>query len=209
MGVNSSAKRCAFPECRRKVKDLNLCMTHWFQYLNDPTGVLQPHRLDLLGNTWYARAASGSEPTAAKKNRELRAKRTHAKRLPAGNRKDLPCSFEGCDHQQSAKGLCGGHYLQQHEGKELRPLRRRSPRIPRDGNCLYTGCGRIVAARGYCQPHYAQLLAGEELTALNDMAPFIPECAYPGCTKPGRSQYCPGHQAQQRRHGQMSPLRKT
>lgn len=33
------------------------------------------------------------------------------------------CSFDGCDNPHKARGLCDGHYIQQHKGQELRPLR--------------------------------------------------------------------------------------
>ena len=32
------------------------------------------------------------------------------------------CSFEGCDRPLDCKNLCGGHYKQLCEGKELKPL---------------------------------------------------------------------------------------
>ena len=33
------------------------------------------------------------------------------------------CTFDGCNNPRKARGLCGGHYKQQREGQELRPLR--------------------------------------------------------------------------------------
>lgn len=33
------------------------------------------------------------------------------------------CSFDGCGKPHYGKGLCQGHYTQQHKGQELRPLR--------------------------------------------------------------------------------------
>ncbi len=37
---------------------------------------------------------------------------------------DLICLFSGCTNKAHCKGLCHGHYDQQRQGKELRPLRR-------------------------------------------------------------------------------------
>lgn len=33
------------------------------------------------------------------------------------------CNFPDCGREQKSKGYCSSHYRQQHEGKELRPLR--------------------------------------------------------------------------------------
>ena len=36
---------------------------------------------------------------------------------------DRSCTFDGCERQHLAKGLCATHYQQRRQGRELRPLR--------------------------------------------------------------------------------------
>lgn len=38
----------------------------------------------------------------------------------------MDCSFEGCEKKKIAKGLCQGHYTQQKNGRQLKPLHPRS-----------------------------------------------------------------------------------
>jgi hypothetical protein len=78
------------------------------------------------------------------------------------------CSFEGCDHEAIAKGLCWAHYAQQRRGQELRPL---SPyRGPRGGRrrtqgetCSFEGCNREPNGKGLCAAHRAQKAQGRKL----------------------------------------------
>ncbi len=59
------------------------------------------------------------------------------------------CSFEGCTKDVLAKGLCTGHYQQQHYGKPLSPLGVRAPQT-----CSVAGCEKPYLARGWCSLHY-------------------------------------------------------
>lgn len=71
-----------------------------------------------------------------------------------------PCPGPECVNLVRAKELCWGHWRQQHEGKELVPLR-----VRRDG-CDFPGCDKPHMAKGHCGGHHQQILAGKELTPL-------------------------------------------
>lgn len=73
------------------------------------------------------------------------------------------CSFDGCDKKIKAKGLCTGHWRQQHEGQELKPI---GPK-----QCKFPDCERKYYSTGYCQGHYAQYQRGDEVRAIRRMAP--------------------------------------
>lgn len=60
------------------------------------------------------------------------------------------CSFPGCEADARAKGLCSGHYRQQHLGKPMTPI----DRLPRPAGCQVVGCGRKVHGEGLCNMHY-------------------------------------------------------
>lgn len=69
----------------------------------------------------------------------------------------MNCEFEGCDKPKrpGGKRWCHGHAKQESEGREMRPLRVRSPKgtkLP----CSVTGCDRPVRSRGWCEPHYTR-----------------------------------------------------
>lgn len=36
----------------------------------------------------------------------------------------MDCSFDGCDNDRHAQGLCGAHYMQRRRGEDLRPLKK-------------------------------------------------------------------------------------
>lgn len=51
------------------------------------------------------------------------------------------CSYQGCDRQRFALGLCTGHYQQQHSGRELAPLRKVRSGLHKDETGrVCTGC---------------------------------------------------------------------
>jgi hypothetical protein len=76
----------------------------------------------------------------------------------------MVCSFEPCEHEARARGLCTGHYRQQSRGQSLRPLLegRRGARGPRTqgSTCSFEGCGRKPNGRGLCAAHRAQRKQG-------------------------------------------------
>lgn len=54
--------------------------------------------------------------------RECRRANAAAYRERAHMRTPEPCSFDGCLNAERSKGLCSGHWKQQHAGKPLAPL---------------------------------------------------------------------------------------
>lgn len=67
------------------------------------------------------------------------------------------CYFEECQKPVQSKGLCAGHYRQQWEGEELKPLRRYKY------GCTFSGCLAPHCSEGLCDAHYHQKLRGVEL----------------------------------------------
>ena len=59
---------------------------------------------------------------------------------------DGNCTFEGCRNKAHAKELCQAHWRQQHDGKELKPLRqhKRFAR-PAPGLKICTRCERVLS----------------------------------------------------------------
>jgi hypothetical protein len=74
----------------------------------------------------------------------------------------MKCPFPACGKRVMSKGLCSGHYHQQHKGQPLRPL---TPQEP-PGPCTFPGCGRPRFARRVCVGHYRQVAAGQEMKPL-------------------------------------------
>lgn len=74
------------------------------------------------------------------------------------------CTYELCDRDALAKGLCAGHYSQSRKGWQLRPLRRRKSISP----CSVPGCVHDTSkgSHGYCGAHWLQKKAGHELKPL-------------------------------------------
>jgi hypothetical protein len=72
------------------------------------------------------------------------------------------CTGPECELPVLAKGFCGGHYRQQHDGEKLRPLR-----FSMDGLiCEGPGCDWPAKCKGFCMSHYRQLFDGRELTVV-------------------------------------------
>ena len=106
------------------------------------------------------------------------------------------CEFPGCEKKKLAKGLCSAHWLQQHEGRTLRPLR-----VGIVG-CKEEGCGSKHHAHGYCGRHYAFLK--------NHLGFVLGTCAFKGCDRPIANQkrgLCNGHSQQWAKGKQLVPLR--
>jgi hypothetical protein len=76
-----------------------------------------------------------------------------------------PCTFEGCDKERCARGLCVGHYRQQYRGTPLRPLYAPRGRGSRGAapTCSFEGCGRPNNGKGLCAAHRAQKARGRRL----------------------------------------------
>lgn len=61
---------------------------------------------------------------------------------------DGDCWFEGCTVQAKSKGLCGGHYQQQHRGYPLTPIhknRRFRGRVATESEAECTRCRRLLS----------------------------------------------------------------
>ena len=96
-------------------------------------------------------------------------KKLHAtKRHRGATHKKIPgvlCKYEGCERDQRSRGLCNGHYTQQHKGEVLRPLRALRG-ITGVVLCKYEGCDRYTRTRGLCVGHYSQLRGRKGLRPL-------------------------------------------
>jgi HNH endonuclease len=72
------------------------------------------------------------------------------------------CDFDGCDDPIKAKGLCGGHWQQDHRGQPLKPKRKR------DGSGWISQAGyRIIKTRGVAEYEHRLVmksLIGRKLT---------------------------------------------
>ncbi len=107
------------------------------------------------------------------------------------------CSFPGCQKPLRAKGLCATHWLQQHEGKPLRPIR-----IPKVG-CKIEGCSGKHHSRGYCGKHGA--LVKSRFGATGE------RCRVKGCDRPvsyQQKRLCHGHYQQWFKGKPLTPLRR-
>lgn len=75
------------------------------------------------------------------------------------------CTFEGCEARLQAKGLCSGHWYQQHNGLPLKPIDRRAKQ---DKVCTFGGCKNLISGKGLCTGHLKQVVRGVALTTLID-----------------------------------------
>jgi hypothetical protein len=75
------------------------------------------------------------------------------------------CPMEGCTNQQVAKGLCMGHYGQQHRGEPLRPLRKPDSR-PTMGVQMKPEARRELNAKAKAEGIAPSRLAGDLLAGL-------------------------------------------
>lgn len=114
------------------------------------------------------------------------------------------CSFDLCDREVKAAGLCGGHYAQMRKGNELRPLRPRNQTPP--GGCQFERCDRPHHAQGYCQPHYKQFREGAEVRPLFQSRGG---CQVEGCENPHEARgYCRSHYEQVRQGREVGEVRR-
>lgn len=120
------------------------------------------------------------------------------------------CSFEGCGRKLQAKGLCSGHYRQQYDGEELRPLRAMVAR-GETVRCTFGGCTGPKKSRGLCAGHDLQRRQGRELQPLKPRLRNgqVVECQFSGCDRNASgSGYCHGHQTQLSRGEPLVEIRK-
>lgn len=78
------------------------------------------------------------------------------------------CNFALCDRPVQAKGLCRGHYGQQHNGRPLTPIK---PVNRNKGKtCWFETCNREATTKGLCGNHYQQQRGGYELKDLREVS---------------------------------------
>ncbi len=66
----------------------------------------------------------------------------------------IDCAFEGCVNWARKKGLCDTHYVQQHRGLPLTPIRQTADN---SGPCSEQGCEKPAKAGGLCGAHYERV----------------------------------------------------
>lgn len=69
------------------------------------------------------------------------------------------CHFEGCGKPHNTQGLCIGHSCQKKKGKQLTPLRQRSPNGKRP-QCKAQSCPDLADCKGLCTTHYWRKRSG-------------------------------------------------
>ena len=82
-------------------------------------------------------------------------------------RKHLPCSYDGCQNRQHARGYCDTHDRQQKRTGQMWP----TGTYIRNRSCTFDGCTRPHHGRGYCDGHFQQLRRGAPLAPLRRHAP--------------------------------------
>ena len=114
---------CQYPQCTSEVLTQGMCKYH------------------------YQHFHYRSSPRGISKSRRNR-KLTNLD----GTRKEMICTFEGCDAKEFNPGFCAGHYYQKLAGKTLTPIKEKRP-------CSIPGCEREYGARytktGLCTSHAA------------------------------------------------------
>lgn len=110
------------------------------------------------------------------------------------------CSFDGCNRDIKAKGLCAGHYQQAKAGKPLLPLRAFARRgFFQNYTCKLAYCEREATTKGLCNGHYQQQKAGLPLSPLQ---PVQQECGVDLCSNRHEAQgYCKLHYDKWRTYG--------
>jgi hypothetical protein len=62
------------------------------------------------------------------------------------------CSFDGCEKPRKAKGLCSGHWRQQHRGADLSQLANRNTVV--DGLKFCAGCEQTLPVERFGKKHH-------------------------------------------------------
>jgi hypothetical protein len=89
------------------------------------------------------------------------ARRTRIGRL-CDSCRTASCRFPDCPKPEKSRGLCAGHYMQQHVGNELQPLKHSNA----GQSCWFNGCEKPARSRGLCTGHSIQASKGRELVPL-------------------------------------------
>ncbi len=116
------------------------------------------------------------------------------------------CEFEGCNKVHIAKGLCGGHYQQQKNGKQLTPLGATPKSRKYDTICSFPECDKEHRSRGLCAGHYQQFKDGKELTEI--IRKEYPEtCTVEWCDRPHKAVgFCGAHYQQNKIGLELKPV---
>jgi hypothetical protein len=82
--------------------------------------------------------------------------------------KDKTCSFNPCENEANARGLCATHNFQKIKGKPLTPVVKKEKSSKNKGRfCFYEGCEKEAAIREMCIAHYSQAKRGRPLAPLH------------------------------------------
>jgi hypothetical protein len=72
-----------------------------------------------------------------------------------GRKGNAPCTIEGCDGVELARGWCVKHYNRwQSKGSPHAEVRHRGPAYAKGTVCSVDDCGKPVQAGGFCPAHY-------------------------------------------------------
>lgn len=117
-----------------------------------------------------------------------------------------PCSVEGCEKPQQARGLCPMHYKRRRlHGTTEGPTRINLGRV-----CSVADCERQSKARGLCSTHYKRWIsAGDPGPSEIRVRRNIGPCSVSGCVTDAREGgRCRMHAARVRRHGAAGGVQK-
>jgi hypothetical protein len=117
-----------------------------------------------------------------------------------------PCSVEGCEKPQQARGLCPTHYQRQ----RLHGTTDGPTRINLGRSCSVDECDRDSASRGFCSTHYKRWLTrGDAGSASIRPKRNVGPCSVEGCTTDARDRgRCRMHAARLRRKGEVGSADK-
>jgi hypothetical protein len=114
--------------------------------------------------------------------------------------KGEPCTIEGCERPQRARGWCGTHHERwRRHGSVADP--------ERHVTCTVPGCDEAHLSLGLCSKHYQRVRSTGSLDGPPARDPF---CTFEGCDKPHSGLgLCSTHYERQRRHGDPTVVLTT
>lgn len=117
-----------------------------------------------------------------------------------------PCSVDGCQKAQQARGLCSMHY----QRNRLHGTTEDPARINWGRACSVADCDRESKARGLCSTHYMRWRAhGNPGSAAIRVRRYDGPCSVDQCTTPARELgLCKMHAARVKRHGDAGGAEK-